>query len=284
MKEITSEYILETSDKQTFKIHIHTHSTKYIITCGGMKEVCIMVTVYRKVSLDEKEIAHIDGIIYESMCNLQGDMKSGQGTIDMVKGMLSFVCKKFPYIKAFTFKDTSYISCAYKVNVPLAPLYICKYNQTWYEKHFDAKPFTSISDAKVTQCKNKLDERITLPFELFWNEIVANNLKLFKRVKSDDLKRMLQECYKHANTHRDFIISVDSQYDCIVFQIWLKRYFYSILGISFDDDGQLWKIDKMDHNWRVLSKKKTIEVKHGGSKMQERHFGVLGTYFQVFEN
>ena len=86
-------------------------------------------------------VAYIDRVEYDNVCSLDGPLKRKVGIQNLVAAGLWTIKNRYPDIQIFTLKDDNYIECEenskmYKMS--LAYDYILKYNQTWYQKLFQA--------------------------------------------------------------------------------------------------------------------------------------------------
>ena len=81
--------------------------------------------------------AVIDDVEYSPSCAVDGRMKRGEGTRDMLQFMFVFLKKHGA--TSVQLSDKSSVVCN-GVKVRLGLMYFFKYGETWYEHHFGFKP------------------------------------------------------------------------------------------------------------------------------------------------
>lgn len=121
--------------------------------------------------MDKKEnLAIIDSIEYNPRCTVDGKMKRGEGTRDMIHTALRFL--KQQGAKKIQLTDNSYILCK-DMKVRLGLLYFFKTGQTWYEKYFGFRPekkyLERYEKAKTLQKSLNLSEK---PCDYFTEEVL----------------------------------------------------------------------------------------------------------------
>lgn len=88
--------------------------------------------------MDRKErVAVIDSIEYNPTCSIDGKMKRGEGTREMIGTALQFL--KQQGAQKIQLTDNSYVLCS-GIKVRLGLMYFFKHGQTWYEKYFGFRP------------------------------------------------------------------------------------------------------------------------------------------------
>ena len=171
---------------------------RYTISFGGKNNFCFIASINPKKPFE----VYIVNIEYNESCLKDNKLDERGGIVKLVRIALWTIKSMFPTIKHFTLNDSSHIDCikgikTHKLN--LAYDYILKYNETWYEKQFNAKlPGSLTKDSCMINslmCEYKssllvLDE----PVEPF--EIIKDKVNIAERYKSD---------YKNAKSPRDFI-------------------------------------------------------------------------------
>jgi hypothetical protein len=125
-------------------------------------EPCISAVFYK----DDK-IAVIDTIAYSPMCTVDGRMEKGTGTRKMIDYCIHIL--EEAGASTISLQDNSYVICN-SVKIPLGLMYLFKYGQTWYEKHFQFKPSEKYK-AKYEDVKAKLP-RIDKSCDYFTEDVV----------------------------------------------------------------------------------------------------------------
>lgn len=111
---------------------------------GPFEKPCIVIIVNHppvapRLAFLQPAIAHLSHLYYSTECTVNGAMSAGEGTRQMVRTALSHVVEQHPFVQRVRLTDMSTVHCNGS-SVPLAPLYMSLYGQTWYEKAFGARP------------------------------------------------------------------------------------------------------------------------------------------------
>lgn len=115
---------------------------------------CVVIALSRSL-----KIAVLDGVYYSPECTIDGKMKRGEGTLNMVNFALKVMKENGANRVELTDKST--IQCN-GVKIKLGLYYFYKYGQTWYEKHFGFRPLTyekRYNDAKKIQKSLGLEDK-----------------------------------------------------------------------------------------------------------------------------
>lgn len=121
--------------------------------------------------------AALNTVEYDPKCTVDGQMKRGSGTKEMIEFALDLLKKKG--VRKVQLMDNSTVICN-GMRVSLKLMYFFKYGETWYEKHFGFKPTEEYveeyeNSKKLRQENFYLDKIPNAPCELFTPE----NLKKF---------------------------------------------------------------------------------------------------------
>jgi hypothetical protein len=105
----------------------------------------------------EDNTASIQAFSYHNTCTVDGKMKHGKDTRDMINFSFKYA-KKLGVTKVYL-SDTSNIQCN-GTSIGLAPMYFLKFGQTWYEKYFGFEPVVKNSK----EYKEAKQKRLNLPY------------------------------------------------------------------------------------------------------------------------
>ena len=90
------------------------------------------------IDLDKRNhYAALNSVEYDQSCTIDGKMKRGSGTKEMIDFALNLLKKRG--VKNVQLMDKSKIVCNGK-EISLKLMYFLKYGETWYEKNFGFKP------------------------------------------------------------------------------------------------------------------------------------------------
>ncbi len=119
--------------------------------------------------IDKRDkLAVIDDVEYSPTCSVDGRMKKGEGTREMLK----FVFRLLKEHGAVTVQlsDKSTVVCN-GVKVRLGLMYFFKYGETWYEHHFGFKPAETYRE-KYEQMKRKRPDLSAKPCDYFTDDVI----------------------------------------------------------------------------------------------------------------
>lgn len=197
-----------------------THGIKF----GGRKPSCVYITIYRHVDTDDHSIAQLDGVSHDSLCNMEGDLENGQGTIDMTKAACTFVTLLFPYVKSFMCKDTSYITCKNHMTISLSCISVTKYGNTRYQRMFHAMPCLPSNQTRMTQAYEYINQNKGKSFNRFWNTYIEPRLSIMRRISKNGLKESFEEIWNASDSYAGFFKELIAM-DCMFVTPWLEDYY-----------------------------------------------------------
>jgi hypothetical protein len=201
-----SYYQIESSNNNTYVATIEIMSDLYHKVYFGGNKKCVIISVYF-----DGTHPNIDGFGYDEICNTDGTLERGKGTVDLLLSAMSFVRKKYKSTQ-FEFKDKSFVECDNKIRVPLMYLHIVKYGKTWYEDKFKAFPIDfPLYKSKVQALKKKLKSYPP------WDEICTRYE--VPRVFQQALGKM----YASFTDIGSFIETLAKNYDCYLLRVWLEK-------------------------------------------------------------
>ena len=221
------------SAKHVFTAHVKREIFHYYLTIGGSDfHGCIEMFIPRDISTST-----ISQIYAEPECAYDSPLGS-KDTVDMIKAALQFVQTLFN-VSVFTFNDNSQIECLEKeytkppprkIKKPLSLtyLYIIDYNETWYERNFNAFLIDPKIREKYVNAKTRLLQNVDISLEqiatrYFWTDEVYHFLKTnFTKGSYIDLLRCIP---KHKRCD---------------WMTWAPRFMSDIM--DFDPTKFIWKI------------------------------------------
>lgn len=203
------------SNTNTYRVMIRKMNPRYTLFIGGCKKRCITITKFI-----DNDNAHIEGITYDTLCNISKDMKRSSGTIDMIKTALTFLIRIFPKIRTVSFVDKSEIYCKNNAHVYLASYHFLKYGKTWYEDKFDAIPEESCDRKVYNRFKKNIGKYTTSSFKEFCSLYLEKNIR--------NKSAIMRTIRPHYDTNDlIFLKRIQENEDCSVFYVWLYEYMQS---------------------------------------------------------
>lgn len=240
----------------------------------GFKKFCLVAS-YSKQNPYQ---IYIDRVEKKDNCIL--DSKLGditEGTAKLVKIALWTMTKLYPHVTHYTFKDFSQIPCDNNSNdtLHLGFDYILKYNETWYQKKFNAElpGFISKSINKTTELTEIISDKGST-MESVYNSFKILDEKLVPiQLISDLIPSILdyKDQYDSSNSPREFINTLRNilgiKY-CNIVGKWLNQY---MIYLNIDIEMSKWYILQKNiiqpSNYSVvkLSQENTIYKLNGGN-------------------
>jgi len=165
-------------------------------------------------------------ISYEKGCNITGDLKRGEGTIALGKATLSFTFSMFPSLQHIYLKDWSRVECK-GIDIYLPPIQLVEYGETWYQRHFKAKPEHSEVQKKMQRYLNIIQKKPD--FKVLWKSI-----QLYISSNDNSFKNKFEDLYAQHSTLRDFIIYLKRSNQCEYYADWLETYFTNTSKVMLD--------------------------------------------------
>lgn len=120
----------------------YINTPNYVCTMSfgtGMKKFCLTAS-YKYT--DPYKI-YIDSVQKDDLCNIDGQLtKYDEGIVKLVKISLWTMKLLYPHVTKYTLIDHSHIYCkkdSKEFKLSISYDYILKYNETWYQKKFNAE-------------------------------------------------------------------------------------------------------------------------------------------------
>ena len=164
-------YIIKSKINDIIKyyyVNVITNKYEYNILVGGIKMKCINIIINKK-----RNIGLLELVQYHIKCSLFTDLEKGDEVKDLLQNSLNFIVIQYPKLKHIELIDNSFIVCKNKKKISLPDFTFVKYNQTWYEKYFNAIPSENSKDnIKVVkkQILKNLNKKLRLNYDEFINE------------------------------------------------------------------------------------------------------------------
>lgn len=195
---------------------------RHFLSIGGKKDGCVTIEVDEKETgyHENYKTAHINSIEYNKRCNKNGDLLQGEGTRNMIRFALAATKRLCPWVEEYSLRDASARTCALGgPEINLSDMYIALYNQTWYEKHFDARIHDSAAHEKYRKMLKKLSSK---KFK------EASPYERFRRALGIRFDKDVITLYEDSKTFREFfdrLNAIKSKEEvCIVLQPWITKF------------------------------------------------------------
>jgi hypothetical protein len=122
---------------------------------------------------NEETIANLHSILKEKRKkknSIQNASYQSRSMIDYIKSMIYYLKTNYN-VKKMVLTDNSMVRCLTGLKINLGDLYYIKYGKTWYEKHFNAIPYSEYDKEEYIRKKDVyeriLNTKIDLNYEKF---------------------------------------------------------------------------------------------------------------------
>lgn len=208
---------------------------------------CIMIDV-KEIDYPSPDslIEAFLNVKYSETQNITNDLSKGMRTIALMQTAISFV---FTYFKFddFILKDLSKFICSPRQQISLPALYILKYGQSWFQKHFNANFYNKTLSKNIAKYKKFVSTKQE------WNYLYHTYIlpefrvyKMYSNKQCDDketlqkiqhIKTVLYNAWSRTSCYRDFILDVISDdTQCCYLMGWFNDIFNDIVNTGFYED------------------------------------------------
>lgn len=236
----------------SFYANISKMNTDIYINVGGKKR-CIGIIINQSTNETILQLLQ-----FHESCDTKHKLQrgTGTGTVHMMNGVIHFIKTLFLMnVNHIVFSDTSFLSCVNSTRVDLQSFYLALNGATWYESKFGAIPDEE-HHSKYYVWKDKL--RVYLDTQLPDFDDLMNGVDALISVT-------LAPIYATSRNLSEFIRKVNKEYDCVMFQVWLRKVVNNQIPFLFDIT---WKIDSAQFQSDKIRirrlDKKPQDMFHGG--------------------
>ena len=209
---------------------IRTGVTDDLIYMGSKKVYCIYALVPKYI--DEAPDEQIDTgtfqeLKYDNQCALGDNLATGVDSTLLVKLMVTYIARKYPYIKELRFSDASYKTCDDGTRTELSEMTYLTIGKTWYEKHFDAFVEYDSNSSYTRDMEYVQQKKNTTTWD-----------HLLKRIPSLRKFEDMRGIYENATTWQEFFSAVRDRLGgiaqfCMFASKWLHIFTTQYLRLRF---------------------------------------------------
>lgn len=130
--------------KKSLKIAIYENENTFDLYIGGPAIYCIHALIHKPTSVFVQHgitllsNGTITTVLYNIECSLEHNFQKGVDTTGIIRLLMAYIKKHFPYIKTLSFNDASHKPCDNGHVVELSEMNYIRTGITWYQKHFHA--------------------------------------------------------------------------------------------------------------------------------------------------
>ena len=231
-------------DIKHYKIKTNLHSFHLTVSpaagiinlsIGGKRKGCVNISINTPDSIlvqrggKSIEVATMPILKWFPDCSVDEPLPRKEGTIHMIKTLLSEMKKRYPYVKYITLMDNSHITCSQGKEISLLALSFSIYNKTWYERIFNATLQDPNYQKVYVSGNNTLnDPKLKLSFEDF--------SKLFGNYTTADTLTKLKPYYESSVTYTEFFqilyTAEGKESQCNLIVDWIDIFLQYIFDIN----------------------------------------------------
>lgn len=240
--------------KYTFFITNNIETWNGVITginykIGGNIRDCVNISVH--IDNNVAVSASIPHVMYDEDCSVYEPLGRGDGSIIMIKTLLTHIKNTHPELKKIRFDDMSSIECATGedleknrskpikkgtnlVPMPLYYLSIAYNGETWYEKHFRAvQEDITKQNAYRVRVDKMLHDITEKPTEYI------DFLRITKVVPMN-IRAELETFYTNSKTYSEFFHLIPKHDRCRLVRPWIKEFMnYYLKGVFSNFDWEI---------------------------------------------
>ena len=241
-----------------YKMEIDGEIFQLLHTKIGDREYCQIIDKKGKdcvlLSIDNEDAERellLSGLSFRQNCSVQGMMKRGTGTRNMIQSLLIFAMYIFPNMDSIVFSDDSFFDCELpgektRISIPLHSFSFLLYGKTWYERTFQA---VLLENARLQESmdmsRKLLQEPVYGDFEMLWNIKTGSIHESWLQEKKNHMKTIFTQKKEEGAPWMNFFQSVFSKKEkssCAVFYLFMSNYI-SIFQVPNLQMSQ-WKIER----------------------------------------
>jgi hypothetical protein len=258
------------------EINIGMSNYKCVLSFGaGMKKFC-MTAFYDKQK--NPTTIYINNVENNDLCVSKGLLSNyDKGTVKLVKTALYVIKTEFPEITKLTLKDDSQIYCekgSKMFKMSMSYDYILKYNESWYQKHFNAILPGFISKNYISNKVNIVLEPNSIMNKYVSSLHVLDEPNIDYSLIRDSFPQFEQykDIYESSKTPRDFIQQLRTKLGekyCFLVGSWLNHYMIFLqIKLSPDDWYILTSTIKEVPNYKIdeLDSTNAKRIFNGGNR------------------
>jgi hypothetical protein len=152
-------YVVKTGDLE-FTLHVVHYDSIYTVRFGDTDNQAEGPCMELTYDTNEPHLLKLDNVQYRSTCTDNTKMKPGKHTRIMIRTALTICVQHFPDIRRVRFFDVSEVECQKSQNLNLGYFSLVLHGQTWYERHFKAKPTLTINKQKLEAFRMLLQKQV----------------------------------------------------------------------------------------------------------------------------
>lgn len=201
------------------------------VLLGGIKKGCISINI--NPIIKKGDFAYLE---YSEKCSINGRLKKGDGTIDMLNTILSFIKNNyFPHqINTVVFVDDSHIFNNFGKKIWLYLAYYLIHGKTWYEAKFSAIPLQENDKLTYDSNKTKLQNPIRMDWNTFSSFLPKNIIDI------EIIKSKFDNAIRSGDSWQELIHDFGQDFIFNTIGDKLPMLFFYQLNLYFP---KYWKID-----------------------------------------
>lgn len=217
--------------------HVHSASDK---------DVCVFLTIIPQPDptqpkvetlqryTDDKshEVAKIVSVSYDECCAVGAKLHKGGGAAVMLRAACTYAVRVFPWVKWFSLTDTSFITTASGLQVPLPAFHMCTSGTTWYESEFGAY----LKDTNANQVYRRQVETVLQSpgKKLGYSSIAELCKRLHVQCPDPEACLIMEPFYAESSTLQEFFCALKASRSRDEYTELVGQWVSPLMGRMFD--------------------------------------------------
>ena len=192
---------------------------------GGRDLYCIHVSIPKQD--DEMDVGSFVSLKYDSKCSLGNELVQEVKSETLVKIILTYIARTYPYVTSLRFTDSSEKTCDNWTSVALSDMSFITNGKTWYEKHFDAY----IDEDSLEVYNREMESMKQKKHATTWET-------LLKKIPALHQFEDMRELYESSSSWHEFFGAIRDKLGgtpefCMFASDWLREFMTRYLKIRF---------------------------------------------------
>lgn len=201
------------AEKRSYVLTTRSSDNSILLYIGGPHTYCIEAQLFKETSymkdIIDISLGDLSHVYYNEACTIDDKFLRGTDTRRILKLVMAYVAKTYPYIRGFTFSDESMRECDDRQSVGLAFLHYLLYGETWYETVMGSTLFEKKDKDEFIDKNKKFQElKLKLPWKDF-KDIITIKLPMSEEI--------MKEYYEISETWTVFFVKIRDEISASTF-------------------------------------------------------------------
>ena len=241
---VSKKKITINGSTKTLLVTTHETNSSILIFIGGHDVYCIEAQIMKAASGEDPSIGNFTKIRFDVNCSLEHNFVRGYDTTMILKFLLTYIKRTYPYVNVMRFNDHSFRrneclssyndenasmrTCDNGATVELSQMLYMIRGKTWYETHFGAY-LADESAQKFKLLEDRFQEKKKTISWSMMKDIITTQFPI------DEPE--LEDLYTKATTWQEFFAPLNERIGtsnmCIFMAPWLGRFVLQYFRFNF---------------------------------------------------